>query len=104
MDRQGLFMNRYRVKKNVIKETITGREIETYYTIEKCRKKYFIFGPLIWVTYCERQLMENVFEENVYVSLPVKFRKLEEASVVCRRLNDNLPKTYNDSVIMEIKL
>ena len=97
-------MNRYRVKKNVIRETITEREIETYYTIEKCRKKYFIFGPDIWVDYCEKHKKYIDWGEYIWVNEIKIFYNSKEAFLFCKRLNEGLSTTYNDSVIMEIKL
>lgn len=97
-------MNRYRVKKNIIRETITEREIETYYTIEKCRKKYFIFGPDIWVDYCEMYKSFINWEDYIYINRIRVFTNLEHANITCKRLNEGLFTTYNDSVIMEIKL
>lgn len=97
-------MSEYRVKKNVIRETVTEREIGTYYSLEKYRKKYFIFGPYIWVDYYERYKSFINWEDYVYINQIRTFINLESANIACERLNNNLPKTYNDSVIMETKL
>lgn len=93
-------MNRYRVKKNVIRETVTEREINTYYTIEKYRKKYFIFGPYIWVDYCEMYKSFINWEDYVYINRIRTFKNLESANIACERLNENLSEFYNDSVII----
>lgn len=92
--------NKYRVKKNVIKETVTGREIATYYSLEKYRKKYFIFGPYVWVDYYERYKSFINWEDHVYINRIRTFISLESANIACERLNKNLSEFYNDSVII----
>ena len=80
---------RYRVTANYIKETITDKTIGPFFELEERRKKYFIFGPDVWVSI-------QVDNGNYGGHL----KDLEEATIWCRRLNENLPRSYKESHVI----
>lgn len=80
---------RYRITANYIKETITNRKIGPFFEIEERRKKYFIFGPEIWV----RIQVDN----GKYGG---QLKDLDEATIWCRRLNEDLPSSIRESHVI----
>lgn len=60
--------SKYRVKENM-----TLNE-EVYHTIEKCRKKYFLFGPYVWVP---------IIDFGYKTHVGYKHKSLKEAQIVC---------------------
>jgi len=71
---------RYEVFENVIKESLTEKFVDRYYTIVYQDKKYNFFGPLVW-----RECVEMV-GHNEYAQT-LKFYDYDKALAKCNKLN-----------------
>lgn len=71
---------RYEVFENIIKESVTEKFIDRYYTIVYQDKKYNYFGPLVWREYVE------MVDYSEYAQV-LKFYHYDKALAKCNRLN-----------------